>query len=132
MPHRSDVEAAADPEAPGLVGQIDGHHEDVRDAFVTFWLEVVLGEPERVVAPVVEHAREGARLLQGRGQVFVGKAASIHGGAAVPDVVHVDVTGVQAVEFRDHRALRSRPGACSQVEVEYIAALTESRILRTS
>jgi hypothetical protein len=48
MPHRRDVEAAPDLQPLGLVGQVERHHQDVRDAFIAFALEMMLGEPEGV------------------------------------------------------------------------------------
>ena len=55
MPHGRDVEAAADPELLGEVRQVHRQHQDVRDALVALVLEVVLGQPERVVAELVHH-----------------------------------------------------------------------------
>jgi hypothetical protein len=102
MPHRRDVEAAPDLQPLGLVSQVERHHQDVRDAFVAFALEMMLGEPEGVVPASIEQARQIPCLGEGGDEVLVGKHAAVHGGAAVADVVHVDVAGVQAVEFGDH------------------------------
>ena len=44
MPHRTDVEAAADSQPLGHVREMHRHHQDVGDALVAFVLEVVLGE----------------------------------------------------------------------------------------
>ena len=102
MPHRRDVEAAPHLEPLGLVAEVEGQQEDVRDALVAFPLEVVLGEPEGVVPAPVEEPRQVARLGEDGDEVLVGEHAAVHGGAAVADVVHVDVAGVQAVELGDH------------------------------
>jgi hypothetical protein len=65
MPHRRDVEAAAEPEPVRLVCEVERHHQDVRDALVPLALEVVLGEPERIVPRAVEQA--GERSASSRG-----------------------------------------------------------------
>ena len=88
----------------GLVREVERHHEHVRDALVPFALEMVLGEPEGVVPAPVEQARQVARLGEGGDEVLVREDAAVHGGAAVADVVHVHVAGVQAVELGDHVA----------------------------
>src|SRR5439155_11201203 len=86
----------------GLVCEVEGQHQNVRDALVALALEMVLGEPERVVPAAVEQARQIARLGIGGDEALVRKYAAVHGGAAVADVVHVQVAGVQAVELGDH------------------------------
>src|SRR5438034_328286 len=102
MPHRRDVEATAHLQPLGLVCEVEGQHQNVRDALVALALEMVLGEPERVVPAAVEQARQIARLGVGGDEALVRKHAAVHGGAAVADVVHVQVAGVQAVELGDH------------------------------
>jgi len=81
MPHRRDVEAAPHVQPLGLVREVEGQQENVRDAFVAFTLEVVLGEPEGVVPAPVEQARQVARFGVGGDQVLVRKHAAVH---AVP------------------------------------------------
>jgi hypothetical protein len=39
MPHRHDIEAAADPDVLGDAAQVHRHHRDIRDQFRTFRLE---------------------------------------------------------------------------------------------
>jgi len=82
--------------------EVEGQQEHVRDALVAFALEMVLGQPERVVPAPVEQARQVARLGEGGDEVLVRKHAAVHGDAAVADVVHIHVAGVEAVELGDH------------------------------
>src|SRR5207245_2106325 len=53
VPHGRDVEAAADLDPPGDVGEVDRVHQEIGDDLVALVLEVVLGEPDRVVARLV-------------------------------------------------------------------------------
>src|SRR5262245_35664173 len=53
MPHRHDVEAAADFEMLGDATEVHRHHEDVWDQLSAFRLEVVLSHPERVVIALI-------------------------------------------------------------------------------
>jgi hypothetical protein len=53
MPHRYDVEAAADPEVLRDAAQMHRHHQHIRDQFRAFRLEMVLGHPEGVAAALV-------------------------------------------------------------------------------
>ena len=68
MPHRRDVEAAADPQVPGEMRQVQRHHQHVGDALGAFRLEVVLGHPERAVAEPIHQLRHGLGLAQRGGQ----------------------------------------------------------------
>src|SRR5207249_262649 len=54
------------------------------------------------VGPLIEQVGQIARLGTGGDEGLVRKYAAVHGGAAVADVVHVQVAGVQAVELGDH------------------------------
>src|SRR5437667_12788463 len=53
VPHRRDVEAATDLDVLRDVPEVQGQQQDVRDALVPFALEVMLGQPEGVVAPPI-------------------------------------------------------------------------------
>ena len=93
MPHRRDVEAAADPEVLGLVREVQRHHQHVRDALRALALEVVLGHPEGVVAVAVHHLGHGLGLGERGRQVLVGIAALVDRRAAIADVVEVGMAG---------------------------------------
>jgi hypothetical protein len=62
MPHRHDVEAAADVQVLRDAAQMHRHHQEIGDQFRAFGLEMMLGHPERVVAALV-HAF-GVDILQ--------------------------------------------------------------------
>ena len=64
MPHRRDVEAAADPQPLRHMRQVHRQHQDVGHALVALVLEVVLGQPERVEAQRVHLLGDGLRLLE--------------------------------------------------------------------
>ena len=53
MPHRRDVEAAADLEVLGHMRQVQRHQQHVGDALGAFRLEVVLRHPEGAVAQAI-------------------------------------------------------------------------------
>ena len=86
VPHRRDVEAAADAQALGDVREVHGQHQDVGDALVALVLEVVLGQPERVVAELVHHLGDGLGLLEHGGQLLVGVAPLVGGRAVLAHV----------------------------------------------
>ena len=63
MPHGEYTEAAAEFEPGGVLGQPETEHEEVRDAFVSLTLEMVLGHPENVIAQRL-HALGGVSQSQ--------------------------------------------------------------------
>ncbi len=62
VPGRYDIEAATEAELLCQVGEMHRQHQDVGDALVAFSLEMVLGEPERVVAECVHATGHGLGL----------------------------------------------------------------------
>ena len=64
VPHRRDVEAAADLDALRHMRQVQRRHQHVRDALVAFVLEMVLGHPEGVVAEPVHQLRHRLGLVE--------------------------------------------------------------------
>ena len=74
---------------------MDRHHQDVRQALVTFVLEVVLGEPEGVVPQPVHGPRERLGLGEDRHQVFVRVAALVGGGRVLSHVAEIDMARVE-------------------------------------
>src|SRR5205807_6244804 len=112
MPHGRDVEAAADAQALRNVGELQADHEDVGGALVALVLEMMLGEPERVVAEVVRGAGDRLGLLEHGGEMLVGVASLVGGSGVLPEVAEVDVPGIERREVADHfealRVVRSR------------------------
>jgi hypothetical protein len=106
MPHGRDVEAAADAQARRDVRQVDGRHQNIGDALVALVLEVVLGQPEDVVAVLVHAPGDGVGLLEDRGQVLVGIATLVGRSGHLADVAQIDVAGVDGRELTEHDALR--------------------------
>ena len=99
VPHGRDVEAAADAEPRGQVRQVHADHQDVRQALVALVLEVVLGQPERVVAVLVHAARDGLGLREDGRQVLVGVAALVGRRGVLAHVAEIDVAGVDRPNF---------------------------------
>ena len=102
VPHRRDVERAADADPRRHVGQMHRRHEDVRQALVPLVLEMVLGQPDRVIAEVVHGPRHGLRLLEDRREVLVGIAPLVGRRGALPHVGQIHVAGVHRGELVDH------------------------------
>ena len=105
VPHGRDVEAAAEAQPPGEMGQMHRGHEHVGDALVALVLEVVLGHPEGVVAGPIHQLGDGLSLVEDGDQLVVGEPARVDRRARVADVVHVDVAGKQTVELGNHARL---------------------------
>src|SRR5256886_16276945 len=61
MPHGGDVEAAANLDALRDVGEVDGVEQEVGNDLVALVLEMVLREPDRVIARLVHAFREIGR-----------------------------------------------------------------------
>ena len=93
MPHRRDVETAADAQCLGQMRQMHAHHQDVRNAFVAFALEMMFGEPERVVAEPVHARRQGLGLGENRRQMVVAIAPFIHWRDVLTHVAQIHVAG---------------------------------------
>ena len=102
VPHRRDVEAAADPDILGDVSEMHSGHEDVWDALVPLRLEVVLGEPEGVESEPVEGLGDPFGLVEDGDEMLVREVAVVYGDAGIADVFHIDVTGVEAIELGNH------------------------------
>ena len=110
MPHRCDVEATADVNTLSHMGQMHGHHQHIGNALVAFGLKVMLSHPEGRVPQTVHELCHGLGFAKDCRQMFIGKAAVIHGCAAVAHLVHINVSGKQTIKFRNH-VLTSR-GNC--------------------
>ena len=91
MPHGRDIKAAADVNTFGHMGQVHGHHQHIGNALVAFRLKVMLRHPEGRVPQWVHYLGPWLVLCQVRRQMLVGKAAVIHGCAAIAHIVHVNV-----------------------------------------
>jgi|SRR6516162_3523698 len=92
--------------------QMHGAHQDVRQALVTFVLEMVLGEPQRVVAALVHHLGDRFGLGEDRGELVVRITPVVRRGGILTMVGDVDVTSIHRHEFVDHRL--SSPGKGSR------------------
>ena len=61
VPHRQNVEGAAEFELPRLRREPQPELDQIREALVAFALEMVLGTPEAVIAELVHQPRDIAR-----------------------------------------------------------------------
>ena len=121
MPHRHDVEGAADLEVLGDVDEVHRHHQEVGDAFRAFGLEMVLGHPEGVVAEPVHALGVVHRLVQHAGQFLVRIPAVVDWRAGVARVLQIDRADVGTVEFCDHRAPHSAASALRCTRQDFMA-----------
>jgi hypothetical protein len=111
VPHRHDVEAAADAQVLRHPAQVHRHHQQIRDQLRAFRLEMVLGHPEGVVAALVHPLGVVHHLVHRLGQLLLRIAALVDRLAGVAEVFHVDGAVVRAVEFRDHWFFLTLPPA---------------------
>ena len=114
VPHREDVERAAELELARHRGEVRADQDQVREDLVALALEVVLGGPEAVVARVVHHPRDVDHRAIGLDDPLVRVAPLVRGRAVAADVVEVDLADVQDGELADHGAPfpRAAPVAC--------------------
>ena len=70
-------------------------HQQVRDTFVAFMLEVMLGEPQSVVTETVHAGRHRLGFAEHRHEVLIGMASLVGGGLILTHVAEVDVSGIK-------------------------------------
>ena len=110
VPHRRDVEAAADLDVAGLVGEVQGHQDGVGNALRALGLEMMLGHPEAVVAEPIHDLGHVLGLAERRRQMLVAVAAVVGGRAGIADVIEVGMASIQAVELGDHGGVLAAGG----------------------
>src|SRR5262249_36927203 len=108
MPHRSDIEATTNLDVFRSVREVQCHKDDVGNAFSPSALEVMLGHPETVVAKAIHERGHGLGLAQCSCEVGVRVTPLVDGRSAIPDVVEVGMTGIEAVKLGDHRESSQR------------------------
>jgi len=85
-----------------------GAHQNVRQALVAFVLEMVFGEPQRVVAAFVHHLGDRFGLVENRSELVVRITPVVRWCGILSVVGDVDVTGIHRHEFVDHRLSSGR------------------------
>jgi hypothetical protein len=99
------------------MSQMDGLHQDVRNALVPLMLEVVLSQPEDVVAVLVHAPRDGLGLVEDRRQVLVRVAPLVGRRGHLAHVAQIHVPGIDGRELADHvGVLRERSLAATLFE----------------
>jgi hypothetical protein len=97
------------------MSQMDGLHQDVRNALVPLVLEVVLGQPEDVVAVLVHASRDGLGLVEDRRQVLVRVAPLVGRRGHLAHVAQIHVPGIDGRELADHVGVPPRAEPSSRV-----------------
>ena len=105
MPGRDGIEHAAVVEPLGHLGQIHSQHLDVGNASESLSPEVVLGQPQSVVAGLLHDVGEGARLREYACQVLVRLDPFVHRQALEAEVVHFHVAAEKTVEAGNHESM---------------------------
>jgi hypothetical protein len=103
MPRGHHVEGATDLHALGAMGQVHRQHGDGRNALVPLVLEVMLGQPQRLVSQCVGGESQGHRGVEYLDQALVGIPAVVGGRARQPTLLQLDVADVEGREAGDHR-----------------------------
>ena len=106
VPHGNDVEATPKLDPPRQVRQMNRQHQDVRYDLISFALEMVLREPENVVAFAIHKRGDGGSLVEDGHQLLVRQPALVHGRGVQAMPIEVHVAGVQATEASNHGDLR--------------------------
>ena len=103
MPHGEHIEAAAEFELSGVLGQPETEHEEVRDAFIPLALEMVLGHPENVIAQRLHALGRVFRDFKSLGKPFVGIPAVIGGCPAQTYAFTFEhMAGIERREMANH------------------------------
>src|SRR5262249_47480127 len=77
-------------------------HQDVWYALVAFVLEVVFGEPERVEPQRIHLLRDGLRLFEQGGSLFIRVTLLVGGRQVLPHVGEINMAGIDGYELGDH------------------------------
>src|SRR5205085_9121438 len=102
MPHRQNVEGAAEFEPPRLRCEPQPPLDQIGDALIAFTLEVMLGAPEAVIACFVHDARDVERGLKHLRQPLVRVAPVIGRRAVEANIVELDLPDIERVKAFDH------------------------------
>src|SRR5215831_4227797 len=103
MPHGEHIEAAAEFELRGVLGQPETEHEEVRDAFIALALEMVLGHPENVIAQRFHVLGSVFGDLESLDKPLVGISSVIGGGAAQTYAFAFEhMAGIERREIANH------------------------------
>ena len=76
------------------MGQVHRQHQDIGQALVALVLEVMLGQPDRVVAALVHQPGHLLGLLENRRKNLVRIAALVGRGGQLAHVGQIDVTRI--------------------------------------
>ena len=115
MPHRQNVEGAAEFEPPRLRCEPQPPLDQIGDALIAFALEVMLRAPEAVIACFVHDARDVERGLKHLRQPLVRVAPLVRRRAVEADIVELDLPDIERVKAFDHGGAQplSIPEHCS-------------------
>src|SRR6516164_4899424 len=142
VPHRQYVEGAAEFKAPGLRGKPQPELDQIRQAFVAFPLEMVLGGPKAVIAELVHQPGDIARGPERLAQALVRVATIVRRRAVQADIVELDLADIERMEPFDHFATnppspsagsprRPRPACRARPDARHQGS-SESRCVRRS
>ena len=119
VPHRRDIESAANPEALRQMAEMHRRHQQIRDDLVAFLLEVVLGHPQRVPAALVHHPGDRLAFVEHAGEMRVGEASLVRGCRVLATIRQIDVAGIDGRKLLDHDS--NPPRHSAQLERPWIA-----------
>ena len=102
VPHGVDVEAAAELELLGHLGQVDEHHQQVGNDLVALVLEVMFRRPEAVIPQPVHQLGDLLAAVEDGDEAVVVEPPVVDRGGLQPQVPQVHVAGVKAAKVLDH------------------------------
>ena len=102
VPHGRNVEAAADLNPLGHMGEVHSIQQEIGDALIAFRLEMVFCHPEAIIAQPIQRFGDGFGFRKDGDEILVREPTVVDGRAAIPDVVHINVSGKAAVKMGDH------------------------------
>ena len=108
MPGGHDIEGAPDLDTLRAMGEIHGEQGNVGNALVPFVLEVVLGQPQGLVAQRVGRVGQRDGGVERLHEPLVGIAPIVSGRAREAASFQLDVADVERREARDHRGKDTR------------------------
>jgi hypothetical protein len=102
MPHRQNVEGAAELQMLGLRGEPQAELHQVGQAFVALALKVVFRHPQRMVPELIHGLRHIAHGCKDFAQALAGIATVIGWGPIETDIVEIDLSDIKNMEAFDH------------------------------
>ncbi len=84
------------------MGEMHGVQQEIRDALIALRLEMVLRHPEAIIAQPIQRGGDRCGFIKDGDECLVREPAVVDWRTAIPNVIHINVSGKAAVKMCDH------------------------------